>query len=65
MVELAWRVVRFQPRYGPVVRWREVLAQRQARGLRKKAIVAIGRKLAINLWRLETGRVTAQALQLI
>jgi transposase len=64
LVELAWRVVRYQPRYGPVLRWQRVLAQRQARGLRKKAIVAIGRRLAIDLWRLETGRCTAADLQL-
>jgi transposase len=65
LVELAWRVVRFQPRYGPVVRWKEVLSRTQNRGARKKAIVAIGRRLAIDLWRLRTGRCTAQSLNLI
>ena len=65
LIELAWRVVKYQPNYGPVVRWRRVLDQRQNRGGRKKAIVAIGRKLAIDLWRLETGRCTAAALKLI
>jgi|SRR5580700_455327 transposase len=64
LVELAWRVVRFQPRYGPVVRWRPVLAQPYA-GARKKAIVAIARKLAIDLWRLHTGRCSLQDLQLV
>jgi len=64
LIELAWRVVRYQPHYGPVVRWREVLEQKQNRGGRKKAIVAIGRHLAIDLWRMATGRVSAQALQL-
>src|SRR6267143_2269158 len=64
LVELAWRVVRYQPRYGPVVRWKEVLQQRQNRGGRKKAIIAIGRRLAIDLWRLETGRCTTRDLQL-
>jgi len=65
LIELAWRVVRFQPQYGPVVRWGPVLAQRQNHGARKKAIVAIGRRLAIDLWRLETGRTTPQQLRLI
>jgi transposase len=64
LVELAWRVVRYQPAYGPVVRWRKVLTQKQNRGGRKKAIVAIGRRLAIDLWRLETGRCSASQLQL-
>jgi transposase len=64
LVELAWRVVRYQPRYGPVLRWKAVLQERQNRGGRKKAIIAIGRRLAIDLWRVETGRSTARDLQL-
>ena len=31
LVELAWRLVRFQPEYKPVVKWRQVLSQRSAR----------------------------------
>jgi len=64
LVELAWRVVRYQPRYGPVVKWWPVLEQKQSRGARKKAIVAIGRRLAIDLWRLQTGRCTVAELNL-
>src|SRR5438105_1444534 len=64
LVELAWRVVRYQPRYGPVLRWKQVLKQRQNRGGRKKAIIAIGWRLAIDLWRLQTGRSTLSDLQL-
>jgi transposase len=64
LVELAWRVVRYQPRYGPVLKWWPVLAQKQSRGARKKAIVAIGRRLAIDLWRLQTGRCTTADLNL-
>jgi transposase len=63
LVELAWRVVRFQPQYPPVQRWREVLRAKHPGG-RKKAVVAIGRRLAIDLWRLETGRVSATQLHL-
>ena len=63
LVELAWRVVRYQPHYPPVQRWREQLAAPHP-GSRKKAVVAIGRRLAIDLWRLETGRVSAAQLQL-
>lgn len=64
LVELAWRVTRYQPDYPPVKKWKPVLEQRQSRGLRKKAIVAIGRKLAIDLWRIETGRASAKDLGL-
>jgi len=65
LIELAWRVVRFQPRYGPTLRWRPVFCQRQNRGARKKAIVAIARRLAVDLWRIQTGRCTAAQLNLM
>lgn len=65
LVELAWRVVRYQPLYKPVVKWKPILQQQQNRGARKKAIIAIGRRLAIDLWRINTGRCTASDLQLI
>ena len=65
LIELAWRTLRFQPQYPPLQRWRPVLANRQASAAaRKKAIVAVGRRLAIDLWRLNTGRTTAQQLGL-
>jgi transposase len=64
LVELAWRVVRFQPEYKPVAHRRAVLQQRQNRPGRKKAIVAIARHLAIDLWRLKTRRCTAADLKL-
>jgi transposase len=64
LIELAWRVVRYQPDYAPVRRWSAVLLAPQHTGARKKAVVAIARKLAIDQWRLATGRTTAQALQL-
>jgi transposase len=63
LIELAWRVVRYQPDYPPVRHWRTVLLTGHA-GARKKAVVAIARKLAIDQWRLATKRTTAQALHL-
>jgi transposase len=64
LVELAWRVIRFQPGYGPVQKWKKQLENKSARSGRKKAVVAIGRHLAIDLWRLETGRMTTAQLGL-
>ena len=64
LVELAWRVVKYQPLYKPVQKWKPVLQQKQNRGARKKAIIAIGRQLAIDLWRISTGRSSAADLQL-
>jgi hypothetical protein len=33
--------------------------------LKKKAMVAIARQLIVDLWRLQTGRLTAQELNLL
>ena len=65
LVELAWRCVRFQPEYPPLKRWKPVLVSSKSTGAaKKKAIVAVGRKLAIDLWRLNTGRATREQLGL-
>ena len=66
LVELAWRLVRFQPNYKPVIRWRQILGKGAlATGAaRKKAIVAVARQLAVDLWRIKTGRLTAEQLGL-
>src|SRR5216117_272892 len=67
LVELAWRLVRFQPNYKPILKWKRVLAKGAlATGAtRKKAIVAVARQLAVDLWRVRTGRCKAQALGLV
>ena len=66
LVECAWRMVRFQPQYPPVARRLAVLAKgsRALGAVRKKAIVAVARRLAVDLWRLHTGRCTAAQLGL-
>jgi len=58
LVETAWRLVRFQPNYKPIVKWNAVLRRGAlATGAaRKKAIVAVARQLAVDLWRIRTGR---------
>jgi transposase len=67
LVELAWRLVRFQPNYNPVRKWRQILTKGAlATGAaRKKAIVAVARQLAVDLWRIKTGRLRAEELGLI
>ena len=64
MVEAVWRMKGFQPHYEPFQKWRAAL-EGQNRAHKKKAVVAIGRQLAVDLWRLKTRRVTAQQLKLI
>ncbi len=59
-------MVRFQPQYPPVKKRLRVLAKgAPAPGAqRKKAIVAVARRLAVDLWRVHTGRCTAARLGL-
>jgi transposase len=64
IIEMVWRIILFQPQYKPVQKWRGVL-QGTNPALRKKAVVAIGRQLMVDLWRMQTGRVTAQELNLV
>jgi transposase len=67
LVEAAWRLVRFQPNYKPIIKWRATLSKGvlATRAARKKAIVAVARQLAVDLWRIRTGQVRAQELGLI
>ena len=64
ITEMVWRMILFQPEYKAVQKWRELL-EGSNRGLKKKAVVAIGRQLIVDIWRLQTGRISAQELGLI
>jgi transposase len=64
IIEAVWRIILFQPQYKPVQKWQGVLRGTN-RALNKKAVVAIGRQLMVDLWRLQTGRSTAQELNLV
>jgi transposase len=65
-VELAWRLLQFQPDYRLVKKWGPVLnrAGQRHRGRRKQAVVALARACGVDLWRLATGQTTPQALGL-
>ena len=57
LIELAWRLVLWQPESRLVKKWRPVLGQPKVnQGARKKAIVAIARQMAVDLWRWKTQR---------
>jgi hypothetical protein len=66
LVECAWRLVRFQPQYPPVAKRLHLLAKgaRATGAARKKAIVAVARRLAVDLWRIHTGQCPAEKLGL-
>lgn len=62
LIELVWRLARWQPDYPPV----RALVAGVARGAaRRKCAVAAARRLAVDLWRLATGQTTPQNLHLI
>jgi len=63
LVELAWLLPRYQPKYVPLLRWKAVLSASH-RSAKKKAIVALARRLAVDLWRIHTGRTTPEKLGL-
>jgi transposase len=66
LVELAWLLPRYQPAYKALARWKWVFdpAKKAPASMKKKAAVALGRRLAVDLWRIRTGRSTAQELGL-
>ena len=61
MIELAWLWLRYQPG-SKLARWFEQRTNGQKGRVRRIAIVAVARKLAIALWRyVETGLIPADA----
>jgi transposase len=64
VIEMVWRLPLFQPNYPPIVQWGKALCGSN-KVLKKKAAVAVARRLLIDIWKMRTGRTTAQALGLI
>ncbi len=65
LVEAVWRLFKFQPHYRALVKWHgELLDPKLTRSRKKKIIVAVARQLAVDLWRLATGRTDAATLGL-
>jgi transposase len=61
LLEMVWRLARYQPQYPPVQALASgELSPRQ----RRKHAVAAARRLAIDLWRLATGQCSAEQLHL-
>lgn len=65
LIEMAWRLLSYQPDYHAWAKWKPILnARHNSPAARKKIVVAVARQLAIDLWRLHTGRATPQDLGL-
>lgn len=63
LIELAWRLVLWQRDCKLVKKWWHVLGHPKAsKAAKQKAIVAMARQMAVDLWRWRTGRVKPEAL---
>lgn len=63
LVELAWRLVLWQQQCSLVRKWWPVVGNPKAtRAARKKAIVAMARQMAVDLWRWRTGKAKPEDL---
>lgn len=60
LVEAAWRMERWQPQYPAL----KILHEAKGKSARRRAAVAVARRLAIDLWRIKTGRSTPEQLGL-
>jgi transposase len=60
LIEMVWRLLRWQPDYPPIKKLRSTVSKRGKR----RFVVAAARRLAIDLWRWATGRASAQDLGL-
>jgi transposase len=61
LIEAVWRLDRWQPNYPPLKKLRAASGARA----RKRAVVAVARRLAVDLWRIHTGRCPAEQLGLV
>jgi len=59
LIEMAWRLLHWQPDYARLQKFRKAFV---SKGAKRRLIVALARRLAIDLWRWATGRATAQEL---
>ena len=63
LVETVWRMLKWQPNYEPVRQLRHDLVR--SKRARKRLVVKAARQLAVDLWRLQSGKVTARELNLV
>jgi transposase len=61
LVEAVWRLPKWQPHYAPL----KLLRQATGARARKRAAVAVARRLAVDLWRINTGQCSAEKLGLL
>jgi len=62
LVELAWRMLLYQPKYRGLKIWNRLCGLRAGPRRRKIAIIAIARQVMVDIWRWQTGRVSPEQL---
>lgn len=64
LVELAWRMIYWQPQYTGLKAWKSMVQSGVPVGKRRRkmAVVAVARQLAVDIWKWQTGRVTPEEL---
>jgi len=63
LVECAWRLIHYQPKYWLVKKWAGILSNANAHVRRRKqVIIAFARQLLIDLWKWKTNRATPESL---
>ena len=62
LVELAWRMIYWQPRYTGLRVWKRLGGPGASKRRRKIALVALARQLMVDLWRWQTGRLSPEQL---
>jgi len=64
-VEAVWRLFQFQPDYVVIAHWKQRMCNEPfGRAKKKKMVVAIARRFAVDWWRMNIGQVTAEELGL-
>jgi len=65
LIEVSWRLMKYQPTYKPVAKWLPVLTNpKTTKSKRKQIAVAIGRQFTVDWWRVRTKRCRAEDLGL-
>lgn len=64
LVEAVWRLLRYQPGWKRLDKLKDKLLAGERAPVKKKMVVALARELAVDLWRLHTGRCTLADLGL-
>jgi transposase len=65
LCELAWRLLRHQPDYRGVKKWRARFGPHASAAHKKQALVALARTFGVDWWRICTGRTTPEKLGLV